>query len=162
MSIIRSEKNPIITPEDIEPSNTGFKVVGVFNCGVARFKDEVLLLMRVAEEPINNNYKKLLVSWFDNSIGKFILKEFNKSDPSIDISDPRIVSTPDGYFLTSISHLRFARSKSGIDFEIDQKPAMVPENIYERFGIEDPRITQIADKYYITYSAICDSDIRAP
>jgi len=156
MNIIRSEKNPIIKPEDIEPSNPGFKVVGVFNSGVARFKDEVLLLMRVAEEPINNNYEKLLVSWFDNNIGKFIVKEFNKTDSSIDISDPRIIITPDGYFLTSISHLRIARSKNGIDFEIDQKPAMVPENIYERFGIEDPRITQIADKYYITYSAISD------
>ena len=64
MSIIRSEKNPIIKPEDIEPSNPRFKVVGVFNCGVSRFKEEVLLLVRVAEEPLNNNLKKLLVSWW--------------------------------------------------------------------------------------------------
>ena len=156
MNIIRSEKNPIIKPEDIESSNPGFKVVGVFNCGVARFRDEVLLLMRVAEEPINDNSKKLLVSWLDVNTGKFVIKEFNKADPSIDISDPRIVSTPDGYYLTSVSHFRIARSKNGIDFEIDKKPAMFPENIYERFGIEDPRITQIADKYYITYSAISD------
>ena len=81
MNIIRSEKNPIIRPEDIEPSNPGFKVVGVFNCGVARFKDEVILLMRVAEEPINNNPKKILVSWFDTSTGEFVIKEFNKADP---------------------------------------------------------------------------------
>jgi predicted GH43/DUF377 family glycosyl hydrolase len=154
--MIRSEKNPIIKPEDIEPSDPGFKVVGVFNCGVARFKDEVLLLMRVAEEPINNNFKKLLVPWFDVNTRKFVVKEFNKADPSIDISDPRIVKSPDRYFLTSVSHFRIARSKNGIDFEIDQNPAMFPENIYERFGIEDPRITQIAGKYYISYSAISD------
>jgi predicted GH43/DUF377 family glycosyl hydrolase len=34
MNIIRSEKNPIITPEDVKPSRPDFKVVGVFNCGV--------------------------------------------------------------------------------------------------------------------------------
>jgi len=156
MNILRSEKNPIIRPEHIEPSDPGFKVVGVFNCGVTRFEDEILLLMRVAQTPINNDPKKLLVSWYDISTGKFIVKEFDKADPSIDISDPRMVGTPDGYFLTSVSHFRIARSKNGIDFEIDQKPAMFPENIYERFGIEDPRITQIAGKYYISYSAISD------
>jgi len=33
MNIFRSEKNPIITPEDIKPSRPDFKVVCVFNCG---------------------------------------------------------------------------------------------------------------------------------
>jgi len=156
IDIKRSEKNPIIKPGDIEPSDSRFKVVGVFNCGVIRFKDEVILLMRVAEAPVNNNPIKLSVSWLDINSGVFVIKEFNKNDPSINISDPRIIKTTKGNFLTSISHLRLARSKNGIDFKIDIKPAMLPENIYERFGIEDPRITWIADKYYITYSAVSD------
>jgi predicted GH43/DUF377 family glycosyl hydrolase len=46
MHIFRSEKNPIIKPEDVKPSRADFKVAGVFNCGVARFKGEILLLMR--------------------------------------------------------------------------------------------------------------------
>jgi len=62
MDIFRSEKNPIIKPEDIESSNPGFKVVGVFNCGVIRFDDEILLLLRVAEAPVNDNPKKLAVA----------------------------------------------------------------------------------------------------
>ncbi len=156
MNILRSEKNPIIGPDDIEPSDPSFKVAGVFNCGVTRFKEEVILLMRVAETPINNNPKKLLVSWFDDSIGKFSVKELNKADDSTDISDPRMIKTPEGNYLTSISHFRIARCKNGIDFEVDKNPAMLPENIYERFGIEDPRITRIAGKYYISYSAISD------
>jgi beta-1,2-mannobiose phosphorylase / 1,2-beta-oligomannan phosphorylase len=156
MNIFRSEKNPIIRPEDIEPSDPGFKVAGVFNCGVARSRGEIILLMRVAETPINNNPKKLSVSWFDAGIGKLVIKEFNKDDPSINISDPRIVNTPEGNYLTSISHLRIARSKNGIDFSIENKPAMFSENIHERFGIEDPRITRISNRYYITYSAISD------
>ena len=100
MDIIRSEKNPIIKPEDIEPSNPGFKVAGALNCGVVRFKDEILLLMRVAEEPINNDLKKLLVSWIDVNTGKFVIKEFNKADHSIDISDPRITRISDRYYIS--------------------------------------------------------------
>jgi predicted GH43/DUF377 family glycosyl hydrolase len=154
--LYRSVKNPLIKPENIEPSNPRFKVIGAFNCGVIRFKGEVLLLVRIAEAPINNDSKKLLVSWLDVNKAEFIVKEFNKADSSIDTSDLRFISTPEGHYLTSISHLRIARSKNGIDFEIDKKPAMFPENIYERFGIEDPRITRIVDKYYITYNAISD------
>lgn len=156
MDIFRSEKNPIIKPEDIESSNPGFKVVGVFNCGVIRFDDEILLLLRVAETLVNDNPKKLSVAWLDINTKKFIVKEFNKDDSSIDISDPRLVITSGKNYLTSISHFRIARSKNGIDFEIGKKPAMFPENIYERFGIEDPRITMVAGKYYISYSAVSD------
>ena len=156
MNIIRSEKNPIITPEDLKPSRPDFKVICVFNCGVTRFNEEILLLMRVAETPINNNPKKVLIPILDLKIDKVIVKEFNKTDPSIDFSDPRIVRTPTNQYLTSISHLRIARSRNGIDFKIDEKPALFPENKYERFGIEDPRITQIDGRYYINYSAISD------
>ncbi|MCE5329099.1 glycoside hydrolase family 130 protein, partial [bacterium] len=85
-----------------------------------------------------------------------IIKEFDKTDPALDFSDPRTIKTPEGNYLTTISHLRIASSKNGIDFNIDKKPAMFPENIYERFGIEDPRITYIDGKYYIGYNAISD------
>ncbi|MDP2945663.1 MAG: glycosidase, partial [Atribacterota bacterium] len=156
MNIFRSEKNPIITPEDIKPSRPDFKVVCVFNCGVTRFNEEILLLMRVAETPINNNPKKELVPILDLKTDKVIVKEFSKTDPSIDFSDPRVIRTPTNQYLTSISHLRIARSRNGIDFKIDEKPAIFPENKYERFGIEDPRITQIDGRYYINYSAISD------
>lgn len=156
MNVYRSEKNPMIKPGDVEPSTTDFKVIGVFNCGVAMFKGEILLLMRVAEKPINNNPKTECVPLLDVEAGKLFVKEFNKVDSSIDFSDPRVIKTPTLHYLTSISHLRIARSKNGVDFEIDKKPAMFPENKYESSGIEDPRITRIGEKYYISYSAVSD------
>jgi predicted GH43/DUF377 family glycosyl hydrolase len=52
-----------------------------------------------------------------------------------------------------MSHFRLARSSNGIDFQIDEKPCMEPSNVYEMYGIEDPRITLIGDTYYINYSA---------
>jgi predicted GH43/DUF377 family glycosyl hydrolase len=74
------------------------------------------------------------------------------------------------------SHLRcgrsvlgLARSRNGIDgWRVDPAPAMVPATPEDPFGegvdrqalienesggVEDPRITQIGDTYYITYSA---------
>ena len=52
MDVFRSEKNPIITPEDVKSSRPDFKIVGVFNCGVTRLNGEILLLMRVADTSI--------------------------------------------------------------------------------------------------------------
>jgi len=156
MDVFRSKKNPIITPEDVEPSRPDFKVVGVFNCGVARFNREILLLMRVAEKPVNHNSKVELIPMLDAKTDELVVKGFNKTDSSINFSDSRFVRALTGEYLTSISHLRIARSKNGIDFRIDKEPALFPENKYERFGIEDPRITQIGRRYYISYSAVSD------
>jgi len=156
MNIFRSGKNPIISPENIKPSSRDLKVVGVFNCGVTKFNGEILLLMRVAEAPINSDPKKQLVPILNINTGKLIVKELDKADYTVVLSDSRFVKTSDGCYLTSISHLRIARSKNGLDFEIDKKPAMFPENKYEKFGIEDPRVTLIDGKYYINYSAVSD------
>lgn len=153
MKIIRSEKNPIITPADVKPSRPDFEVVCVFNAGVTRYNDEVILLLRVAEVPTNNDANVFLAPMLDDDTNELIIRAFDRNDPTIDYSDSRFVITSDNRFLTSISHFRIARSKNGIDFEIDEKPAMFPANIYEKFGIEDPRITKIGDTYYINYSA---------
>ncbi len=56
------------------------------------------------------------------------------------------------------SHLAVARSQDGIHFEVDPEPWVVPADappfeVYERYGVEDPRITPIGDAYYLTYTA---------
>ncbi|MFQ3548673.1 MAG: glycosidase [Armatimonadota bacterium] len=61
--------------------------------------------------------------------------------------------------LDGSSHLTVARSKNGItDWQIESKPFMSREdekNPHEEFGVEDPRITYLADldKYVIAYTA---------
>ncbi len=57
-------------------------------------------------------------------------------------------------YLTSISHLRVARSADGVHFAVEEHPALDPTDAYESFGIEDPRITQIGEVYYICYVAV--------
>ncbi len=60
--------------------------------------------------------------------------------------------------LRGYSHLTQARSKDGYNFKVDSKPWVVPSKdpafeIYERYGVEDPRITELEGKYFITYTA---------
>jgi predicted GH43/DUF377 family glycosyl hydrolase len=154
MTIFRSPRNPIIKPADVKPSRADFKVECVFNAGVTRFKGQVLLLLRVAESSISNDPSIIRVPYYDHENNKLVIKDFDKNDSTIDFSDPRWVRTSDRIFLSSISHLRIARSKDGINFKIDEKPAMSSANLYEMYGIEDPRITLIGDTYFINYSSI--------
>ncbi len=63
------------------------------------------------------------------------------------------------------SHLTLARSTNGIKFKICEKPWIISSTDpkfepYERFGIEDPRITPIDGKYFITYSAYGPYGVR--
>lgn len=157
MKVFRSPHNPIIEPKDVKPYRDDFEVIGVFNAGVTRFKDEVILLVRVAERPINKSPdgRAVLTAVYDVTEGKLVIKEFSKDNPGINFSDPRLIITPAQTYLTSISHLRLARSKDGISFEIEDEPAIFPANDYETFGLEDPRISLIDGIYYINYVAVC-------
>ncbi len=47
----RLRENPLLTAKDVIPSLPELEVVSVFNAAVARVGDEVILLLRVAEQP---------------------------------------------------------------------------------------------------------------
>ena len=159
MSIFRSPHNPIIGPKDVKPSREDYEVIGVFNAGVTRFEDQVVLLLRVAERPISVHPDIVLAGVYDVDHGDIVLKEFAKNDPENDFSDPRLITRSTETYLTSISHLRLARSADGINFDIEDTPALGPANDVETFGIEDPRISLIDGTYYITYVAVCPHGI---
>ena len=59
-----------------------------------------------------------------------------------------------GEYDTYISRLGYAFSIDGFNFERSDKPVFEPKEKYERFGCEDPRVTQIDNKFYITYTAL--------
>ena len=137
LNIFRSPHNPIIEPKDIKPSMNNFEVIGVFNAGVARFKDEVILLLRVAEKPTNTHNDIVQTAIYDIEQEKVKIKEFPKNDPDINFSDSRLIITPNQTYLTSISHLRLARSKNGIDFKIRVDFSFHPNQIIGFFQIID-------------------------
>jgi beta-1,2-mannobiose phosphorylase / 1,2-beta-oligomannan phosphorylase len=154
MGVFRSPENPIIKPDMVKPSRSDFEVIGTFNAGVTRFGDKVLLLLRVAERPISPHPDIQMTAVYDPLAHEVVIKEFSRDDAGTDFSDPRMIIGPDGKFLTSLSHLRVATSTDGIHFNIADLPAMFPDNRYETFGLEDPRITKIDDIWYIDYVAV--------
>ena len=155
MSVYRWSDNPIIEPKDVKSSRSDFEVIGVFNAGVTRLGDEIILLLRVAERPISTHPDVVLAGIYDAEQGNIATKKFLKNDPNNNFSDPRLIVRPAETYLTSISHLRVARSKDGINFDIEGTPAIAPATDYETFGIEDPRISLIDGTYYISYVAVC-------
>ncbi|WP_240547915.1 glycoside hydrolase family 130 protein [Paenibacillus lignilyticus] len=154
----RSPSNPIIQPQNVNASNPNMEVIGVFNAGVTRYLDETILLLRVAERPINDNPEVYVVPLYHPSEDRIVLQEIERK-PEYDFSDVRVIRTPERNYLTSMSHLRIARSTDGIHFTIESEPTLLPSGPYESYGIEDPRITLIDNIYYITYSAISELGI---
>ncbi len=154
MKAFRCPDNPIIKPADVKPSRKDFEIIGVLNAGVARVGDEIVLLARVAERPINTDADTVLTAVYDVNEDRLKIERFRRSDPNIDFSDPRLIVKGNETYLTSISHLRVARSKDGVNFEIDDLPAISAANEYETFGVEDPRISLIDGTYYVHYVAV--------
>lgn len=158
MNIQRFSQNPLITPQDIQPSFPDWEVLGVFNAGVVQLNDETILLLRIAERP-KGKEGKVNVPIVGQS-GEMSTLELDLGNKMYDYDDPRVIRNKRGRvrYLTSLSHFRVARSKDGIHFEVDNS-AIWPEGPLECWGIEDPRITPIGDEFYITYSAVSDKGV---
>ncbi|HLT58009.1 MAG TPA: glycoside hydrolase family 130 protein [Limnochordales bacterium] len=156
MTLRRFAGNPILTPKDVPPSRDDYEVIGVFNAGAVRFRDEIILLLRVAERPRQLDDRRVRVPWLDTTVqpARFGELSWAKDDPEVDVSDPRSVAYRGRHYLTSVSHLRAARSRDGYRFAVDPKPALFPQEAYEAYGLEDPRITPMGDEYWITYVAV--------
>lgn len=61
---------------------------------------------------------------------------------------------PGFYLKNQISYIGYAESNNGIDLERRNAPFISPDTTDDRYGCEDPRMTKIADTFYITYTAI--------
>jgi predicted GH43/DUF377 family glycosyl hydrolase len=80
------------------------------------------------------------------------------------IFNPGAVKLGDKYLLlcrvempSGRSSFVLAESKNGYDFKVNEKPVLTPKDHkdfydYVNWGIEDPRITKIEDKYFIAYT----------
>ncbi|WP_314003301.1 glycoside hydrolase family 130 protein [uncultured Paenibacillus sp.] len=158
MNAYRYEQNPLVTPADVKPFHEGYEVIGAFNAGIAKYKDEVLMLLRVAERPVSPEPGIVLAPVYNPDTNAVETVRLRIDDERYDFSDPRVVrdvTRSSGFaYLTSISYIRIARSKDGRRFTIDDKPFVYPSDRHETYGIEDPRVTQIGNTYYIYFSAV--------
>jgi predicted GH43/DUF377 family glycosyl hydrolase len=159
MTAKRAPENPIVTPAMVLPSRPDLEVVGVFNPGVIRYRDEILLLLRVSEAPRKVSPSIAAAPMYNAETRRLEIKHWQVDARGPDVSDPRLVVANGRTWLTSMSHLRLARSSDGIHFDVDGLPALGPDSRYESFGIEDPRITLLDGTYWINYTAVSEHGI---
>jgi beta-1,2-mannobiose phosphorylase / 1,2-beta-oligomannan phosphorylase len=143
----------LLGPEDLTPSHPDWEVIGVFNPGVVQFGDRTVILARVAERP-----REQRPGWTahprwsrdDGYVVDWVQNEHLES------RDPRVVRhLHTGLVrLTFISHLRVVYSSDGKKVDNLDGQLFLPANEYEEFGLEDPRITLLDGRYYITYVAV--------
>jgi len=136
----------------VQPSLPELEVVGVFNPAVARHNGEIVALLRVAESLREVPAGK--VAALTHNEGRLEVHLWDRGDKAVDLSDPRVIVEGGRTWLTSISHLRVARSTNGIRLAVEPTPALFPATPYEEFGIEDPRITLIDGTYWTNYTAV--------
>jgi predicted GH43/DUF377 family glycosyl hydrolase len=153
MLLERRFERLLLKPADLGPSREDLEVVGVLNPGAIVANGEVVLLVRVAERPraVRPGFtasprwapgEGLTIDWLP--------------DDSIDVLDPRVVKRKaDGLVrLTFISHLRVVRCGDGRSVTAVTTSRFFPTSAMEEFGVEDPRITKLGDRYYFTYVAV--------
>ncbi|MEQ8187416.1 MAG: glycoside hydrolase family 130 protein [Candidatus Eremiobacterota bacterium] len=155
--IKRLKQKTLIKPEYIKPSNKGFKVIGVINPGSIRVGDEIYLLARVVEGPTieRKGYFFSPKYIFEDKEKRLEIESFPVC--SSHNGDVREYLDERGFMrLPFISHLRLVKlNSSGFKvLWIDENPTFYPEESYEEFGVEDPRITFIDGIYYFTYVAV--------
>jgi len=149
----RFGQNPILKPQDICSSVQGMEVTCLLNPGAFRYQGKIWLLVRVAERPAQVPGKTSFPILSPE--GGLEVLEFNSDDPRLDLSDPRVINFDGRDYLTTLSHLRLLSSDDGVAFtESAQDQPMMGVGELETYGIEDCRVTQIEETYYLTYTQV--------
>lgn len=149
----RNPKNPLLRPSDLPPAIEGMEIVCLLNPGVFRMNGKVWLVLRVAERP---KQEKGIISFpVYNKEGKIEVVSFDKNDPDLDATDPRVIVYKGKNYLTTLSYLRFVCSEDGIHFnEAPNYPPLFGEGELEAFGIEDCRVATMADSFCLTFTEV--------
>ncbi len=153
MTVRRLSTRRLLGPEHVAASREDFEVVGVFNPGAVRAGDEVVLLVRVAESPRERRPGFTGLPRWDLDDG---LTVDWIADADLETVDPRVVRRKaDGLVrLTFISHLRVVRCADGRAVREIAQDVFLPATELEEYGVEDPRITPLGDRFYFTYVAV--------
>lgn len=145
-------KSLVLTPEDVPPSHERWQVIGAFNPGAAVIDGGVALLVRVAERPREQRPGYLGLPRWDSGRGPLV--DWVPED-ELEPIDPRVVRLKEtgAVRLTFTSHLRVVFCGGGMAAE-KLGGAFVPLEPFEDYGVEDPRITWLEGRYWVTYVAV--------
>ncbi|MCG7285706.1 glycoside hydrolase family 130 protein [Cellulomonas sp. ACRRI] len=76
----------------------------------------------------------------------------NLYNPAALVVDDEVVLLYRAHAEDIVSHIGLARSRDGYHFEREAEPILSPQEDYEEFGCEDPRIAYVEGTYYLTYT----------
>lgn len=153
-TIARLFNQCLLRPSDLLPSRPGWEVIGAFNPGAIQTKDGVVLLVRIAERPVERRDGFLALPRWDLDRGRPVI-DWMPQEETMPV-DARVIRIKRSGLvrLNFISHLRVARSRDGKRIDAIDEARFEPATEYEVFGVEDPRITRIGDTFFITYVAV--------
>jgi predicted GH43/DUF377 family glycosyl hydrolase len=151
----RFPQNPLLRPADLKPGIEGMEIVCLLNPGVFQFDGKIWLLLRVAERPSQIEGKISFPVY--NNKGEIEILNFDKNDPNLDYSDPRIINYKKKDYLTTLSYLRLVCSDDGISFyEPEGYPPIFGKGELEAFGVEDCRVATMADSYSLSFTEVSE------
>jgi beta-1,2-mannobiose phosphorylase / 1,2-beta-oligomannan phosphorylase len=144
----------LLRPRDVPASQDDVEVIGVFNPGAVSTAQGVVLLVRVAQRTREQRRGYTGLPRWDFEHGR-IVTDWHR-DNEVGPVDIRVIrhKESDCVRLNFTSHLRVFFSNDGKRIDSTDGVTFRPENVYEEYGIEDPRITRIGDVYWITYVAV--------
>ncbi len=159
MTIERCQGNPLITPADVTPSRPDVEVYCTINPGAVWFDEQAVLLVRVGERPRDEPGSTAALV-YDPLSGGTGVRRYADDDPQLEPLDGRTFNYRGQRLLTSLSHLRIARSRDLVHWAVDPAPAIQPTTAWEAFGCEDARITALGGRYYVAYTAVSDLGVN--
>jgi len=168
----RVSERPLLSPNQIMPSDGKLSVIGVLNPTFFSANDRRYLIIRVDERPASTEpfrrkmrpgKEPLLVAYADlEYAGKVEVIETQIADCFLQDKDPILPQTVREYrlglrqqelLLSYISQLRLVEL-TATDVKVAQCPLVCPFDVFTQFGCEDPRVTILDGKPHLVFSAI--------
>lgn len=144
----------LLKPEDLKPSMKNWTIDGVLNPSAIRRKDgKIVLYVRVAER--SPQHRTMITCPIISGSSRVIKEKYEKEKLKIEVGN--VVYFKDSTCrLTNLSHFReVILSEDGYEIEnIRQRPFFTGLPKDGDYGVEDPRVTKIKNKYLMTYVSV--------
>lgn len=144
----------LLRPADLAASQADLEIAGVFNPGAAATPGGVILLVRVAERVRERRAGCVGLPRWEVETGRVVTDWLREEE--VAFLDARVVKIRRTGLLrlTFTSHLRVVRCGDGRSVDAMDAEIFRPRETTEEYGIEDPRITPVGDRFYLTYVAV--------
>jgi len=99
--------------------------------------------------------------WYDEKTVHLLFRALPDTYRRIPLKEPVPLGPKTG-FDNYISYIGYATSRDGLSFQWSKSPFIAPDEPFDKYGAEDPRISKIGDTYLITYTALSHPAFDGP